>query len=353
MNKVSVIVPVFNAGNKLKKCIKSILKQSFKEFELILVNDGSTDSSLDICNEFKNKEKDIKITVIDKKNEGSILTRRKGLEIAQSEYIMFVDADDWIHRNMLETLYRETNGGNIDITVCESYKVLDGMGIIKKRNGGKYFNESKVFNNKEIKRDLIVAYFHGHPFPSSLCAKLYRKEFLLDSGKYLERIEFLGDDLYYNLEVMLKINSLKIINKPLYYIRVGGFTNNYMPTMFNDMINGYQIQKEVINEHFLETIQKHYRGISIMLLNTFKTGLSNLFKSNLNEIERKKVILQYTGNQLIRESIQNKGSINYFTDDFLTAIEERDINFLYKLGQGIHNKGKYRRILLRFLSLVG
>ena len=72
----------------------------------------------------------------------------------------------------------------------------------------------------------MVAYFHGHPFPSSLCAKLYKKDLLMDSGRYLDRIHFLGDDLFYNLEMFIKADKVKVIDKPLYYYRLGGFTSS-------------------------------------------------------------------------------------------------------------------------------
>ncbi|WP_078432597.1 glycosyltransferase family 2 protein [Metabacillus halosaccharovorans] len=350
MSKVSVVVPIYNAEKKLNKCIKSILNQTFKDFELILVNDGSSDNSLNVCKKYESIDKRIKI--IDKKNEGSGVSRRKGVEVASSTYIMFVDADDWINRKTIEVLYNETIQSCVDITVCNMYKVIGKSMLIKKKNKSAYFNEDKLYNKEEIRRDLVVAYFYGHPFPSSLCAKLYKKELLINSGKYIERIHFLGDDLFYNLEIFIKANHVKVIDRTLYYYNRGGFTSKYMPYLFDDMINGYLIQKEVINEYYLNTQQKQYNGISIMLLNTFKTCLNNLFSSNLSELEIKDSISEYVSNDELIESIFNEGSIEYFPMEYLNAIKDKDIEYLYKLGKNAHNRNAPKKKIMNFLSKV-
>jgi glycosyltransferase involved in cell wall biosynthesis len=350
MSKVSIIVPVYNAGKKLHKCIQSILNQTFTDFELILVNDGSTDNSLDICSNYKSLDK--RINLINKKNEGSILTRKRGVEIAKSDYVMFVDADDWINKNMVKILYNETVKENLDVVVCNIFRVV-GMGIfLKHENDNRYFKENKVFNKKEIIDYLASAYLHGHPFPSSLCAKLYKKEILLNSGKYLDRIIFLGDDLFYNLEIFLKANRVKMINKPLYFYRLGGFTSKYMPYLFDDMVNGYKIQKEVIEEYYLESKQQRYNGISIMLLNTFKTCLYNLFIYNFTKHEIIERINEYVQNESVIECLSNSGSIKYFPVEYLQAIKNNDIEYLYQLGNKQYKRRKPRRIMFKILSKV-
>lgn len=346
MSKVSIIVPIYNAEKKLNKCIKSILNQTFKDFELILVNDGSTDDSLAICKKYQH---DKRVIIIDKHNEGCIATRRKGIEAANSDYIMFVDADDWIDSKTVATLYNEGIKSEADITVCNTYRVLGGT-LIKKKNKSRYFNGTKIFNKQEIKKDLVVAFLYGHPFPSSLCAKLYKKELLENSGKYLERICFFGEDLYFNLEIFLKANRVKVIDTPLYYYRIGGFTNRYMAYLFDDMVNGYEIQKEVIDEHYINARQLLYNGISIMLLNTFKTCLSNLFNSALSYNEMKQLIREYVANNSVIETLSNKGAMKYFPQEFLDAIRNKNIEYLFNLGRNIHKRQKPKKALVNVLS---
>ncbi|HWJ78744.1 MAG TPA: glycosyltransferase family 2 protein [Niallia sp.] len=348
MSKVSVVVPIYNAGRKLEKCIKSIVNQTFKEIELILVNDGSTDQSLSICRKYQKLDKRVK--VIDKHNEGSIVTRRKGVEASKSDYVLFVDADDWIDKKTVEILYNESIQSGADITVCNAYKTLGNGKIVKKKIESKYFYNDKVYDKEEIKSTLVTAYFHGHPFPAFLVAKLYKKELLVNNGKYLNKIHFLGEDLYYNLEILLKVDKVKVIDKPLYYYRQGGLTSKFMPYLFEDVVNGYQIQKEVIDEFYKDTQQNEYNGISIMLLNTLKTCMYNLFSSELNEKEIKALISDYVSNESVRETLANEGSIKYFSKDYLDAIEDYNIEFLYNLGETSYRKRKTKNTLLNIAS---
>ncbi|MBM7618291.1 glycosyltransferase involved in cell wall biosynthesis [Bacillus tianshenii] len=350
MNTVSVIVPIYNAGKYLKKCINSILKQTYKEIEVVLVNDGSTDNSLDICEKFTKIDKRVKL--INKNNEGCIATRRKGLEVSNSPYIMFVDADDWIHVETVETLLNAIVQSNSDIAVCDMYKVIGNSAIIKHKNESIYFRKNRVYEKIDINNELVVAYLHGHPFPSNLCAKLYKKELLITSGKYLNRIHFFGEDLYYNLEMLLKSNRVKVINRPLYYYRFGGTSSKYMSYLFNDAINGYQIQKEVIEDYFLDSKQKRYNGVSIMLLNTLRTCLMNLFFSNLSESDIYEKINEFVKNKSIRECLKNEGCRKYFPNDYLNAIEKQNLEFLYKLGEKDYKKQKPRKIIMKLLSNV-
>ncbi|NOU65187.1 glycosyltransferase [Paenibacillus sp. LMG 31461] len=349
MSKVSVVVPIYNPGNKLRKCISSILNQSFNDFELILVNDGSTDDSLNVC--MKYQKEDNRVIVINKLNEGSVKSRNRGIARSKSDYIMFVDADDWIDKNYIELLYNESIRNSVDVTVCNIYKVI-GSGIIKKRNVSSYFNDDRIYRDEEVKNEIVTSYLHGHSFPSSLCAKMYKREVLVNSGKYLERIHYLGDDLFYNMEIFLNANSVKMLNKPLYYYRVGGFTSKYMPFLFDDMVNGYEIQKEVIEQFFSDNRERQYYGISLMLLNTFKTCLKNLFFSELNQIEIKKNIEIYLSNRYVIECLDNEGSKKYFSNDYLNAIRFKDVEYLFQLGQSLYKRSLPRRYLTNFLSLV-
>lgn len=348
MVKVSIIVPIYNAGNKLKKCIESILNQTFKEFELILVNDGSTDNSLDICNEYG--KKDIRVRVINKKNEGSIKTRKRGVVESKGSFIMFVDADDWVHKDILHKLYNELIDNKCDITVCNSYKVIGDRAIIKKRNNSKYFEMNRVYEGRDIKDELVEAWLHGHPFPAGLVGKLYKKQILLENGQYLGKIHFLGEDLFYNLEMFLKVHRVKVITQPLYYYRAGGLTGKYMPYHFDDIVNGYEIQKYIIDKFYLDTKQKRYNGISIMLLNSFKTTLLNLIYSKNSEKEIKRYIAKYTKNNNIRESTKNEGAIRYFSNEYLKAIENNNSEYLYNLGKEIYNKSKTRKEIIGLIS---
>jgi len=348
MSRVSVIVPIYNAEKVLEKCIKSILGQTFDDFELILVNDGSKDRSPDICEKYSAQDRRIK--VIHKQNEGHIMARQTGLEATSSEYVTFVDADDWLDSAALEILYREAVGSNADVTVCCSYKVIGGSTLIKQKHNNDYFIDNKLYTNEDVKNKLVEAYLFGHPFPGYLWGKLYKRELLLSSGKYMKHIKFLFEDVYYNMEMLLKSNKVKLIDAPLYYYRAGGTTSKYMSFLFDDMIAGYKIQKEVIEQYFVDTKQKQYKGISIMLLNTLQTCLYNLFVGNLGDAAIRQKIGEYVSNESVLEALSNKDSHSCFDQQYLNAIKNKNIDYLYNMGRKIYNKRKYKRLIMNLAT---
>ena len=162
--KISVIVPIYNTDKFLKKCIESILNQTFKEIEIILINDGSIDNSHNICTEYKKKYPE-KIKYINNENIGCSATRNLGIELAQGEYIAFVDSDDYIEKTMYEELWLEKEKSNSDIVVCgmtyintiEKTKKISIPKIMKKDDYFKYQNRIANIYNKIFKKSLIIS----------------------------------------------------------------------------------------------------------------------------------------------------------------------------------------------------
>ena len=114
---ISIIVPVYNVEDYIDKCLRSIVNQTYKDIEIILINDGSTDSSGDIC--LKWQEADNRIIYIKKKNEGQGAARNLGVKIAKGDYLTFVDADDWIEENAIACLYESEKKSNADIVIAD------------------------------------------------------------------------------------------------------------------------------------------------------------------------------------------------------------------------------------------
>ncbi len=123
--KISVIIPVYNVEKYLGRCLDSVINQSFRDFELILINDGSKDDSLSICNDYS--AADSRITVIDQPNQGSSVARNSGLKIATGDFIIHIDSDDWMELNMLQRLYDAAIKTDADIVACNIYHD-DGAG---------------------------------------------------------------------------------------------------------------------------------------------------------------------------------------------------------------------------------
>ena len=210
--KISVIIPIYNAEKTIKKCLTSILNQSYSNIEIILINDGSTDSSLKVCNDFASKDK--RILVIDKKNEGSVKARLDGINNSTGDYITFVDSDDSINKKTFELLVNELKKSSFDIICFNSYKTLGKFSIIRRISNTHYFENNKVYYGDKIREDLVSAWMHGHPFPATLWVKIYKRELLNNIGIYSKNISFFYDDLMTNFEVFLRANSVKLINYP-------------------------------------------------------------------------------------------------------------------------------------------
>ena len=129
--KVSIIIAAYNIEDYINRCLNSIVNQSFKDIEIIVVNDGSTDNTINIINNFA--KNDVRIKVIDKKNGGLIEARKSGLARASGEYILFLDGDDWLHIEAIEKLYKEAKKDNFDIVLYNFYLAYDN-GKLEEKN---------------------------------------------------------------------------------------------------------------------------------------------------------------------------------------------------------------------------
>ena len=169
MPKISIIVPVYNAEKYLRKCVDSILNQTFKDFELILVDDGSIDTSGKICDEYNLKDNRIK--VIHKENGGLSSARNAGLDIAQGEYIGFVDSDDWIELDVYEELYKICKENDTDVGIVG----INYGGASEKKKSKKI----EIYSNKLILDDLV--YNKGKEITWPAWNKLWLKKVIGES----------------------------------------------------------------------------------------------------------------------------------------------------------------------------
>ena len=123
---ISVIIPVYNAERWLLRCIDSVLSQSYKNIEVLLIDDGSTDMSPAICDSYASK--DPRVKVFHKPNGGVASARQVGIDNLQGDYVIHADADDWMNKDMLQTLMEEAQKNNADVTMCDFTKVIGGGG---------------------------------------------------------------------------------------------------------------------------------------------------------------------------------------------------------------------------------
>ena len=212
--EISVIVPIYNAARFLKQNIRSVLRQTYKEFELILVNDGSTDESLSVCKSFK----DERIVLVDKENEGSEKTRLVGLQKARGKYICFIDADDWIVPDYLQQLLIPAVKYDVDVVCVNAYKVLDRYGMIKK----KMFR----YSDRLYQKDDLYSFHHNfieRLFSNNVWGKLYKRSLFEQCHLKVAGIHW-GDDAFLNMQISLFLSSCYMSSFYGYYYRYGGST---------------------------------------------------------------------------------------------------------------------------------
>lgn len=208
MPKLSIIIPVYNVEKYLQKCLESILNQDFKDLEVICVNDGSTDSSLEVLQEIK--KNDARVVIIDKKNEGSGIARNLGLSASQGEYIYFIDSDDWLEDNVLGKIISKADELKTDILIFGGLSYYNGKGqngaYSKNKLPKKYLNG--VFSAKDVKKDIFK-------FPSTAWTKLYRRDFLIKNDIKFQNIRAGQDQLPF-FHSMIMAERIAVLPENIY-----------------------------------------------------------------------------------------------------------------------------------------
>lgn len=209
--RVSVLVPVYNAERFIIRCVDSVLGQTFTEYELLLINDGSTDGSGIICDELA--EKDSRIRVIHKNNTGVSDTRNWGLREAKGEYIYFLDSDDYIDNHMLEIMYESAIKEHSDIVMCQYY--IDNAGEITLVDMD---YEAQYNTSEEIKNKLIYRYYtDSHEGLYTLCNKLIRRSLYVDNNICVDVERKRGEDAWFVFACLKHARKVVYIPQGFYY----------------------------------------------------------------------------------------------------------------------------------------
>ena len=262
-NKVSIIVPIFNSEKWMKKCIDSIIEQSYKLIEIILVDDGSVDKSPEICDEYASKDE--RVHVIHKKNEGVSIARNTGIDIATGKYVKFVDSDDWIEKDCCEKLVNIMEKEKVDLVIC-------GLNIFQ---DGKLLRNPHLDDKKiEIKNDFKYYKYISKIFASP-CNKLYKREKI---KKKFEIKQSSGEDLIFNLNYLLETNKVYTTHYCLYNVRLdnpNSLNRKFREDRFDIVINliqneinfckkiyGDNYEKQFFANMYIENLHAHLRNLA-------------------------------------------------------------------------------------------
>ncbi len=232
MIKVSVIIPVFNTGHYLRKCLDSVLGQTLREIEIICVDDGSTDNSASILLEYQEKYENF--VAVFQENLGQSAARNKGLSVAKGEYIGFVDSDDWVDSKMYEKLYENALKHDSEIVMC-------GVNTIDERDGS--FSDSDPY----LTLDLFGSEFDDRSFCAletkdflfricvSACNKIFKRDFLIENELTLPQEFMMAEDNVFFMETFLKAKRCSLVRDKFYYYRVCSSTSTVFGSDYKKM----------------------------------------------------------------------------------------------------------------------
>lgn len=293
---ISIIVPVYNVEKHIKKCLDSIVNQTYKDLEIILVDDGSPDSSGAICDEYA--KNDSRIKVIHKENGGQSSARNMGLDLASGEYVGFVDSDDTIELDAYEKLYNAISG--VDIAIGGHNEVKE--------------NEVKTCASK-IKKDLNEEELWQEIFGrlnNATWNKLYRRDLIKDIRFDLHFMH--GEDLIFNILYLEKAKTGRIINEPIYNyfkrgdsITTGKFTRRKLLEI-DSKDEALRLVKQIYPK--MEKVAQKYcfRARMNISRNIYKAKQQTNYVNELSEY-RKYLLKNYN---IVKAQLKNKEKIEFF-----------------------------------------
>jgi len=245
---VSIIVPVYNTERYLNRCLDSLINQSYSNFELIIVDDGSTDNSLEICKKYQTIDERIK--VYHKANGGLSSARNFALDVIKGEYVTLVDSDDYVTPNFLSTLVNVLEQNNSDISVCDENRFYEKNGILY-FYGSPYKKVSSVI--KQTSEEGLNSYLKQILYDASACGKLY-KSGLFKGVRYPEGFNY--EDIGTTYKIFCKANSITFTPEPmyLYYQRENSILHDVTPYKLkknlSDGIKMTEMQRDFISVNY-------------------------------------------------------------------------------------------------------
>lgn len=296
MPQISVIVPVYNVENYLHRCIDSILTQSFKDFELILIDDGSTDASGQICDEYA--KKDSRIIVIHQVNKGVSSARNEGIEIASAQYCIFVDSDDYLKPNCL---YNFSSHANYDLLVAGVLTLTENGETIhvEKYANITYINQ-KNFDYYELYKNTMM-----HP----VWGKCYKLDIIRSNNIRFNTSISWGEDTMFVLDFVMCANSLSVIDS-INYCYIVYDRDSLSKKLRYDLIESITLSREYCYISITKLRPELKEKLTNIYLNTIYwlciDILEKVFtKDEINNREKIKLLKHYSNNQYIKNILLN------------------------------------------------
>lgn len=286
---ISIIVPIYKVELYINKCIDSILNQTYTNLEIILVDDGSPDNCGRICDDYK--KRDSRIKVIHKKNGGLSEARNYGIDLSTGDYILFVDSDDYIHKNMCKILLEKANKYDVDIVSCNLIEIYPDNS--SKNNKQIIDTEEKVFSNIKM----IEQYFFNYTVDLNVVwNKLYRRKIFFNKERLRFPVGKLHEDNYMIYKFYYYANRILVIKDILYYYvrRENSITSNITEQSIIDRtkagIEEYNFAKNINKKKFRQMVLAHSINVYMGLINFSFSLKENLNSSYFLNLYRREII---------------------------------------------------------------
>ena len=319
--QVSIIVPVYNVENYIERCLNSLVNQTFKDIEIITINDGSTDKSLELINKYV--KEDIRVSVIDLGDEGVSYCRNLGIEKANGKYIMFVDSDDWIDSNMIEAMYKKAEENKLDLVMCSYIREFKDHSKEKRFNLPEeiIYKEDKVKN--ELLRKLVGPIKEELSNPEMLDAlgtvwgKLYRADILKENKLKFVDLNEIGsaEDTLFNIFTFNYLSKVMFLNKHMYHYwrdNPKSVTSQYNPKLKEQRKVFFKYISDFIKENNFEQVFEEALNnricTSVLGLGLIECSKNNKI-SRINKIKNIKIIIN---EEYIRNAYKNL-ELKYFS----------------------------------------
>ena len=312
---ISVIVPVYNASKYLDRCIRSILSQTFHNCEILLVNDGSTDNSLEICNSYA--QRDQRIKVVSQLNAGVSAARNKGLSMAIGKYVMFVDSDDYMLPGMCEIMLQTIESKDADCVICGTTETWGGLWAPKENEDYTDLTFFKKDFDRHLNTELLSPPWN----------KIYKRELI---RKGFDTSVSFGEDLMFNLDYFKNCKKISFISAaPFYHEKANenSLVNRVYPSRLSEIekvhsavLDFYEGSDQNISRKYIRDIIVYYRAV--VQNNNFKRKEKRTFfekwikTSHLKEIDLGKMSIDWKNRLLL-----------FFVRHRLWALSELQINW--------------------------
>lgn len=296
--KISIVVPIYNVEKYLKKCIESIINQTYKNIEILLVNDGSPDQCDKICSEYEKKDK--RIRTINKKNGGLSDARNKGIEQATGDYILLIDSDDTVELSMCEDLNKILEKTNADLIAFKYSYAYDNGEYKKTVDTEKYYE----YDNKEAYTKLI----YGENFAITAWSRIYKSSILKENNF---PVGVLSEDFATAHKFFMDSKKIVFYDKTLYnyYIRnnsiMGNIKKNHAIDIYNITNEVFKFQKQNFKEHIKKINSLHYNNLLKVYYFLMQYPSDKQTKKILSDCDKQLKKLKYS-------EVENKTKIALF-----------------------------------------